>query len=179
MIRGVERGWCSGAVRAGIIGSHSAFPGGGPARVCGNDDERRDGERNSATNITLFLDRGVLRDERGGGSAGLMHPFAWIIAAGPTTLHPPPVSFPTFFRPFPSPFRACSLSRPPSFSNNVKCIVCLRSYLRRRWLPNYFTEHPCTRLEYSLSIGCNYERCNIHMHGSLCVASNVKHLVLR
>lgn len=66
---------CSGAVRAGIIGSHSAFPGGGPAEFVGTP-RGGNGERNSATNITLFLDRGVPRDERGGGSAGLMHPFA-------------------------------------------------------------------------------------------------------
>lgn len=69
-------GGCSGAARAGMIGSHPAFPGGGPAEFVGTPNGRRDGERSSATNITLFLDRGVPREERGGGSAGLMHPFA-------------------------------------------------------------------------------------------------------
>lgn len=63
----------SGGVRAGIIGSHPAFPGGGSAEFMGTPPR---GRRNSVTNITLFLDRGVPRDERGGGPAGLMHPFA-------------------------------------------------------------------------------------------------------
>ena len=54
----------------------SGFSRGKLDRICGNAAERRDGERNSVTNITLFLDRGVPRDERGGGPAGLMHPFA-------------------------------------------------------------------------------------------------------
>lgn len=74
----------------------------GKCEFVGTPTRGRTGERNRTfTNITLFLGRGVPRDERGEGPVGLMHPFAWIIAIGPTTFFvplPPPhlVSFRLF-----------------------------------------------------------------------------------
>jgi len=39
-------------------------------------------------------------------------------------------------------------------------------------------EHALREHAYYLSVGYNYKRRNVYMHGSLYIAANVKHLVL-
>lgn len=103
------------------------------------EEERIRRERKSAREHHSISGQGSATGcerERGEGPVGLMHPFSWIIALRSYDfLRPSRRYFPSFSTTF-------SRLRPPPFSNNVKCIVCLRSYLQRRQLSSYFTEHP-------------------------------------
>lgn len=104
--------------------------------------EEEQARETALTNITLFLGRGSAtgwerrRARRIDASFCLNYRRrSYDFLRSPPT--PSPIRyFPSFSKTFSRP-----LVQPP-FSNNVKCIVCLRSYLQRRRASSYFMEHP-------------------------------------
>jgi len=137
----------------------SGFSRGKFGRVCGNADERRDDERNSTTNITLFLDRGVLRDERRRG------PQDWCILSlelSPRVLR--------FSIPFLSLFPLFSAFFPVIFAPALPTTIVLRQRQAYRLFTlvssktmtaELFYGVPCpkARFECALSADYNYVTC--------------------
>lgn len=107
-------GWCSGGARVGIIGSHSAFPGGDPDEFVGTPT--RGGTVREAA---LYEHHSI----SGQGSAAewerrrvrrIDASFRLNYRRGSYDSLSPSCLFSHFFRPFPSPFHACSLDHYPS-----------------------------------------------------------------
>lgn len=95
------------------------FSRGRSGRVCGNADERRDGERSSTIRTSLYFWTGECR-----GMREAEGPQDWCILSlelSPRVLRlsrSPSWLFSRFFRPFPGPFRACSLDHHPSHTTS-------------------------------------------------------------
>jgi len=135
----------SGGVRAGIIGSHPAFPGGSSAEFVGTPP-RGGTARETALRTSLYFWIGECR-----GMREAEGPQDWCILSlelSPRVLQlliPLLPLFLLFFRPFPSPFRACSPNHHRSLTTSSVSSVYTRIFQRQQ-LSNHFTKYPVQEL---------------------------------